>query len=244
MEAVRNTAERVSMKNYICINGKKSPLTEQQMKKLGVTSAESPIKKLMEAVRNSNARELYKVHDIVEIGDMELEIIGFDHDKVSRDEALPTVTLMAKTLLPARRMHSGACERGWIDTELRKWLNHEYFYGLPAETQACIHRVTKYTHDYKGNMHETADLIFVPSESELFGSAIWSDYEDGPRYEAFATRNDRMRYDAEGESDWYWTRSAYGGNSTHFTYVSGNGIAGHYVASYAIFRVPLCFVVA
>ena len=138
----------------------------------------------------------------------ELEIIGFDRDKAYDNPDLHTITLMAKTLLPAQRMHSGACERGWIDTELRKHLNNTVLDSLPDELLSHILSVPKITHNYKGEAFETVDSLFIPSESELFGSAIYAECEDGKRYEAFATRKDRIRVDEDGDADWYWTRSA------------------------------------
>lgn len=45
------------------------------------------------------------------------------------------------------------------------------------------------------------------SESEMFGSAIYSPAEDGKRYEAFATRGDRMVFRENGSTS-FWLRSA------------------------------------
>ena len=143
--------------------------------------------------------------------------------------------------MPARRMHSGACERGWIDTELRKWLNNHFIDTLPDELLPHIRPTQKITHNSKGEAFKTIDSLFIPSESELFGSAIWSDYEDGPRYEAFATSNDRLRIDEDGDGCWYWSRSFVGGNSTNCAYVSYYGYASYHSASNTSIRAPLCF---
>ena len=231
------------MKHFISINGSKTHLTDEQVKALGF-SIESPLTRLVEAIRNGNAREHYNIHDTFNVGGIDYEIIGFDHDKSADNETAPTVTLMAKTLTPCRQMHSKACERGWIDTELREWLNGEYFNQLPEELARYICPAKKTTRNYKGAAYETTDRLFIPSESELFGSAIYSGYEDGLRYEAFATSADRVREDAEGDADWYWTRSFLGSDSTHAAYVYQYGTAIRHIASFSAIRAPVCFLIA
>ena len=244
------------MKNFISINGNTTELTDEQVRELGFspdTLLKQAIDELSAIVKSGNAREHYNLYDTVHIGDYELQIIGFDHDEdcnvdsldvMFRDESPHTITLMAKTLLPARCMHNGACENGWIDTDLRKYLNTEFINTLPQELVSHICTIEKETHNYDGKLFKTKDRLFIPSESELFGSAIWSDYEDGPRYEAFATCADRIRLDEDGDGDWYWSRSARGGYSTYFAYVSYVGGAVYGYASDTSIRAPLCFCLA
>lgn len=228
------------MENYICINGNKTVLTEAQVKNLGFSFDQS-IDKISQIVRSGKARDHFKLHDILSLGGHEMEIIGFDHDKDIGGKSAHTITLMAKTLLDNKRMNGGACERGWIDTELREWLNSSFLDQMPDELVQHICTVEKITHNYKGEAFKTSDSLFCPSESELFGSAIYADCEDGTRYEAFATSEDRQRFDTDGDADWYWTRSANSGYSGNFAYVGNNGGAGYYAASGAGIRTPLCF---
>ena len=233
------------MKNYICINGNTTELTDEQVRELGFpVDCPSAFSELLEAIRSGKARERYYVSDTVTVGGIELEIIGFDHDKgvINPDEH--TVTLMGKTLLPARRMHSSACERGWIDTELRKWLNSEFIKELPSELTENIVEVEKISNTDNVGSIATFDRLFIPSESEMFGSAIYSGEEEGARYEAFCNSESRVRVDEVGDTAWYWTRSLSGGHSTSFCGVYGDGLATRLIASYAAFRVPLCFTIA
>ena len=230
------------MNNYICINGKKAELTQEQLQKLGFTGCGRSIAEICEIVKSGKAREYFSIHDTLNLAGYEMEIIGFDHDQT--EAGGHTMTLMAKTLLDNKRMHSGACKRGWIDTELRKWLNKDFIKQLPEELVRRIAPVVKTTHSSSGEVFETVDKLFIPSESEYFGSAIWSDYEDGPRYEAFATSELRVRVDEDGDGDWYWTRSFFGENSTSCArvYYIGAAISGS--ASNATIRAPLCFCLA
>ena len=233
------------MKNYISISGKTTELTDDQVQELGFqVDRPDTISELIEAVRSGNARERYKVRDTVTVGSIELEIIGFDHDKDMDDPNKPTITLMGKTLLPARRMHGGACKGGWRDSELRSWLNAEYYNQLPEELAAHIRKTQKVTHTSNGDRTMTSDKLFIPSESEMFGSAIYCNYEEGPRYEAFATSEDRVRVDEDGYTDWYWTRSCACGISTSFCRVNNYGAAGYDYASYTTIRAPLCFLIS
>ena len=204
------------------------------------------LEKLVEAVKNGTAQELYKVHDTIAAGGYDFEIIGFNHDKDFEDPTAYTVTLMAKQLGPERRMHNDYCERGWCDTELRKWLNEEFISTLPGGILRHICAVQKDTHSPGGELISTLDRLFVPSESELFGSAIWADYEDGQRYEAFSTSEKRMRVDEDGDPCWYWTRSltARGGFSTGAAIVRCNGYASCRSTSHATGRVPVCFTIS
>lgn len=228
------------MTNYICINGNKTTLTDEQVKNLGFSFGKS-ITEISQIVRSGKARDHFKLHDILSLGEHEMEIIGFDHDKDISGKAAHTITLMAKTLLDNRHMNGGACERGWIDTELRKWLNSSFLDQMPDELVQHICTVEKITHNYKGEAFKTSDSLFCPSESELFGSAIYADCEDGTRYEAFATSEDRQRFDTDGDADWYWTRSARGGNPGNFARVDSGGNASSYAASNTGIRPPLCF---
>lgn len=241
-----------NMENYICISGVKieipSLLIETiaiaTQKKESVSKPANPLEALQHAVRSGQAQEKYKVHDVISVGGYDLEIIGFNHDKASDNPKAPTVTLMAKTLLDRHVWHDGACEEGWVGTDLRQWLHDEIYENLPSEIGKFVTPVNKITHNYKGYIVNTVDYLFIPSESELFGSANWSDYEDGTRYEAFATRHDRILKDKDGNEDWYWTRSAWGGSSTYATNVCSNGSAFYHSTSNIGIRVPLCFTIS
>jgi hypothetical protein len=200
----------------------------------------------VELVRSGNVREEHKVRSLIQLAREKFRIIGFDHEEIIENGvsvSKPSVTLVGTQLLRQARMHDGRCERGWIDTELRSWLNSYVLAELPAELSEHIAVVRKRTHNFEGKKFRTDDKLFIPSESELFGSAIYAEKEDGKRYEAFSTRKHRIMRDANNEQCWYWSRSAHGGNSTHFCTVGSNGHAGNGSAGTAS-RVPLCFTIA
>jgi hypothetical protein len=199
------------------------------------------IAEIAEIVKSRRAREHFAIHDVLTFGDLEYEVIGFDHDKDADDETAPTMTLMCKTLTAPHRMHGGACENGWTDTELRAWLNNEYINELPDELVPYIRNTARSVKNYKGEVFQTIDRLFVPTESEVFGSAIWSEHEDGPRYEAFATSRDRVRFDEDGDRSGWWLSSAGVGNSALCADVGSDGGADYATATGSSIRAPLCF---
>ena len=67
--------------------------------------------------------------------------------------------------------------------------------------------------------------LWVFSESEMFGSAIYSPAEDGNRYEAFATSKDRIVNNEDGSACAFWLRSAYVSDSCSFCVAGMSGSA-------------------
>lgn len=231
------------MEGYICINGNKTLLTPEQIKELGFCEKPVPVQGLAfarDSLRDGSFLERFKLGDVIEDFGYHFEIIGYFHDRAEEDKERPTITVMSKELLPAHRMHSGACPNGWVDSELRHWLNHDVLESLPDALRELIQPTVRESVDYKGRKHTSTDMLFLPTESELFGSAIYSPAECGSRYPVFSTSESRVRVDEDGDTRWYWTSSAYSGGATYFVNVSGNGCAHSGNASGAV-RAPICF---
>ncbi len=112
--------------------------------------------------------------------------------------------------------------------------------SLPDALRELIQPTIRESVDCKGRKHTSTDMLFLPTESELFGSAIFSSAECGVRYPVFSTSKSRVRVDEDGGTRWYWTSSAYSGIATCFVLVSGSGCTGSYDASNAL-RAPICF---
>lgn len=228
------------MENYICINGKKTALTDEQLKELGfaITSA-SPLTELVEGVRK--CEKPFSPGTMVEDFGLKFKILGYDHDRDAESPNAPTVTLMCLNA-PKHRMHGDSCPGGWKNSEMRDWLNHEHFKTLPKGLQELIRPAIRTSVDSRGNTHSAADWLFLPTESELFGSAIYSIYECGLRYPVFSTSKDRIITDEDSRSYWC-TSSAAAGNATIFVCIDGNGYVGNALASAAL-RAPFCFILS
>lgn len=224
------------MENYICIKGKKTALTIEQLKELGFP-VESPLADLVKEVRAGKLP--FIPGKIIEDFGMKFKILSYDHDASAENPLACTVTLMCLNA-PKHRMHDGSCPGGWEDSELRKWLNNEYIKTLPFGLQELIHPTIRKSNDSEGHYHTTNDRLFLPTESELFGSAIYSACECGPRYSAFHTSKDRIVTNENGYGDCLWTSSAYAGDSTYFAYVYNSGTVGYACVSNAL-HAPFCF---
>ena len=67
--------------NYLCINGKKVELTNEQMRQLGITPVESEIAKMSRISKAGEAADYYNVHDTIVVDGITFEIVGIGHDK-------------------------------------------------------------------------------------------------------------------------------------------------------------------
>ena len=215
------------MDNYICINGKRLELTQEQLATPVLTLAQ-----LSEWARQGVAAEHVKIHDRLTADGLNLEIVGIGHDEDEGGNG-NTVTLRTVETVANRRMNDGSCPGGYKGTELRKWLNGEYINELD-EIKRYIRSVKKLCRTSDNTPYEVTDKLWLFSESELFGSAIYSPGEEGARYEAFATSKDRVCTDEDDDTVWYWERSPYSSNSTYFCGVGASGTANGANASYTI----------
>lgn len=215
------------MNNYICINGKKAELTAEQIKLLGLET-ESEIAKLARLSREGKAAEHYKVHDVIESYGKIFEIVGIGHDIDALTGRNNTVTL--RTIVgPGKTVfHTQACPLGYKKSALRDYFEKGCVTEwLPAEIKDHMRVVKKLTANSGGDLEEIDCCAFPFSESELFGSAIYSPVEEGRRYEAFATSKDRIFTDIAGNAMWCWTRSPLAGYPHYFCSVSLLGTASN-----------------
>lgn len=225
------------MNNYICINGKKTPLSADQIKKLGF-SVDSQLEKFVKHVRVGE--RLYLPGKIIEDFGMKFKILGYSHDvSAETHNSHGTVTLMCLNA-PPHWMCANSCPGGWKDSDMRMWLNNDYLRTLPVGLQELIRPTIRKSTDAEGRYHTTTDLLFLPTESELFGSAIYSACECGSRYPTFCASKDRILTDDNGNRFNWWTSSAYAGSESGFVLVNTNGIVNSSHASNVILA-PFCF---
>lgn len=213
------------MNNYICINGKKAELTAEQIKLLGLET-ESEIAKLARLSREGRAAEHYKVHDKIIVDGKTFEIIGIGHDIDSITGRNNTVTLRSIVSPGKTIFHTKACPLGYKESTLRNYFEKGYMLKwLPVEIQDHMRVVKKLTANSGGDLTEIDCCAFPFSESELFGSAIYSPVEEGKRYEAFATGKNRIFTTMAGSPVWCWTRSQNISASSAFCTVGSSGSA-------------------
>lgn len=79
--------------NYLCINGKKTKLTDEQMRQLGITPVESEIAKMSRISKAGEAEAYYNVHDTIVVDGITFEIVGIGHDIDALTGKYNTITL-------------------------------------------------------------------------------------------------------------------------------------------------------
>lgn len=112
---------------------------------------------------------------------------------------------------------------GWEASAMRTWLSGTVLPLMPAEVQAAIKEVRKYSDTYESAIvHDqvTADKLWIPSAREVFGGTSYE--QTGPIYSSlFPSQSSRVRYNQSGSAYGWWLRSA---NSAYdFHYVNGSG---------------------
>lgn len=229
--------------NYLCINGKKTELTDDQMRQLGITPVkpvESEIARMSRISKAGEAADYYKVHDTIVVDGITFEIVGIGHDIDALTGKYNTITLRQVDHIKKSRINPGPCPDGFAASELDKFLIDSPRSWIPESIWPYVREVSKAYVTYAGSIEVMYRKLWVFSESEMFGSAIYSPAEDGKRYGAFATSQDRIAYDENGSACYIWLRSAHINSPYDFCLVGTSGSVGRDYANHP-YGVPLGF---
>ena len=213
--------------NYLCINGKKTELTAEQMWQLGITPVESEIARMSSISKLGKAKEYYNVHDAIVVDGITFEIVGIGHDIDALTGYRSTITLRQVDHIKTRRINPGACPNGFAVSELDKSLIESPQSWIPESILPYVREVPKAYATCDGSIKVMYRKLWLFSESEMFGSAIYSPAEDGQRYEAFATSKDRIVNNENGSACAVWLRSAAVIASNLFCVVNTSGSASY-----------------
>lgn len=196
--------------NYICINGNKTELTDEQMQQLGITPVESEIEKMSRISKVGEAADHYNVHDIIAVDGITFEIVGIGHDIDASTGRNNTITLRQVDHIKKSciNLDSRFGFDGFAASELDKSLIESPQSWIPESILPYLRTVSKNCITYNGSIKTMYRKLWLFSESEMFGSAIYSPAEDGRRYEAFATSKDRIVKDEDGSACEAWLRSS------------------------------------
>lgn len=222
--------------NYLCINGKKTELTDEQMRQLGITPVEpveSEIARMSRISKTGEATDYYNVHDTIVVDGITFEIVGIGHDIDALTGRNNTITLRQVDNIKMCRINPGACPNGFAASELDKSLIDSPQSWIPESILPYLRTVSKNCVTCDGSIKVMYRKLWVFSESEMFGSAIYSPAEDGNRYEAFATSKDRIVNNENGSACDVWLRSAYVNGSSYFCVVVASGGANIGRANYS-----------
>lgn len=110
--------------NYLCINGKKTKLTDEQMWQLGIAPVEieSDIARMSRISKAGEAADHYNVHDTIVVDGITFEIVGIGHDIDAATGRRNTITLRQVDHLKQSRIDPGSCPDGFAASELDKFL--------------------------------------------------------------------------------------------------------------------------
>ena len=203
----------------------KISIEEEQTRQLDITPVESEIAKMSRISTAGKAKDYYKVHDTIVIGGIKFEIVGIGHDIDALTGRNNTITLRQVDHLKKSRINPGPCPDGYAASELDQSLIESPQSWIPESILPYVRTVSKEYVTYDGSIKVMYRKLWVFSESEMFGSAIYSPVEDGQRYEAFATSKDRVADDNNGSACYVWLRSANVNTSNIFCMVNTSGNA-------------------
>ena len=219
--------------NYLCINGKKTELTDEQMRQLGITPVESEIARMSRISKAGEAADHYNVHDTIVVDGITFEIVGIGHDIDALTGHNNTITLRQVDHIKKSRINPTSCPDGFAASELDKSLMESPQSWIPESILPYMRNVVKQYVMYNGDIKVMYRKLWLFSESEMFGSAIYAPAEDGKRYAAFARSKDRIVNDEDGSACYVWLRSARANSSSSFCMVTTSGSADRDIADHS-----------
>ena len=222
--------------NYLCINGKKTELTDEQMRQLGITPVEpieSEIAKMSRISKAGEAADHYNVHDTIVVDGITFEIVGIGHDIDASTGRNNTITLRQVDHIKKSRINPSPYPDGFVASELDNSLMKSPQNWIPESILPYVRNVVKQYVMYNGDIKVMYRKLWLFSESEMFGSAIYAPAEDGKRYKAFATSKDRIVNDEDGSACYVWLRSARANSSSSFCMVTTSGSADRDIADHS-----------
>ena len=181
-----------------------------------------------------------------------IQIYDFNHDFLLDDVNTANITFGFRFLFnkescmnPAKNSKSPGSNVGdWAMSDLREYLNMEFFDELPDELRYLIKDVNKVTDITPYNRCITTDKVFIPSLQEVgFKPSVMNIHNF--IYNIFAFNNDnRSKFCLTPEKliDTWWLRTSFNENKRDFYYINHSGNYSIYDASYTKGILP-CFCV-
>lgn len=147
---------------------------------------------------------------VEDFGTVFFDVLDYDKEKLVDKNKKHSVTLAVRDLIFDPMPFSKNGNNSWEESDIRKHINSEEFINrFEPEFRELLCEVYK---DNGPRGKETIDTFFLPSVSELNGG-----------YEFFKNEKTRVKVNDEGETCWYWTRSARLGSAhyVHLVHPSG-----------------------
>lgn len=180
---------------------------------------------------------------------IQLQIIDFDHDVLTspiNNKTKALITVNTKDCLRDASVtdtsgssntengyinSTATSSTGWANCARRAWCNNAFYNALPIYIKDLVKSVTKSTNNGSNVLTATQDYVFLLSEVEMVGTAVYTLQGEGSQYAWFSAatanryKNPKWNDSSSFTSSW-WGRSAltqYPGNYGEIIY---NGTYG------------------
>lgn len=164
------------------------------------------------------------------IGAAIFDIIGYDSENLADKDSKHSMTLWMRDLLFDEMAFNEEGSNKWENSSLRKYINSEAFI---ERFEPGFRELLSPVYKKNDDRAATKDTFFLLSKEELEGG-----------YGFFKTERDRVKVNKKGETDWYWTRSAFRGCAYGTWYVYASGSVHGTTASWAYRFSPACVISA
>lgn len=134
-----------------------------------------------------------------------IDIIGKGHDTYTHGGKAPLTFQLHDCPTERAAMENGNFNsNGWQDCAMRKTHLPDFLTQMPTKVQASIREVNKLTS--KGAQSDyivtTADKLFLLSEIEIFGKAVYSARGEGEQYQYYAEGGSAIKNRDGSVADW------------------------------------------
>lgn len=169
--------------------------------------------------------------------DIDMEIIGFDHDDLSDGSGKASITFFSKQLLATyRKMASSNLNTGgWSGKySLRSWCNDTLFYALPTDCQIVVKEITKLSDGGQNStsLVSTNDKCWLASPMEIASSwGITTLDGQGTRYEQTKNDGSWAKKAKKGGSAYHWWLRSSTTNDYRWGFMSNGAWASYDNAS-------------
>lgn len=185
-------------------------------------------------LKMGEAREFFGENASMEVqvedfGTVVFDVLDYDKEKLVDKNKKHSVTLAVRDLIfdPMPFSENGGNE--WETSDIRKYINGEDFISrFEPEFRELLCKVYK---DNGPKGKETIDAFFLPSVEEMKGGYVF-----------FENEKKRVKITPEGETNWYWTRSAYRGYACYSWCVNPSGSICNLNASWTLRFCPACVI--
>ena len=130
---------------------------------------------------------------------------------------------------------------GWNSCQMKSTICPAFKNALPSDLKSNIRAVTKWQNDgYSTTGQRSSNEIWLLSEMEIFGYALWSEYTANQlQYDFYKgvtgwSAAPRIKYKdtSTSEAVLWWERSAVWKTNQHFCFVNREGSSSHALANY------------